>query len=64
MTKDLKAYQLRIISRLIGLFCLQNDIINIIGKKLLKADADILVKWIERMGVENERQNRNTVNKI
>jgi hypothetical protein len=49
---------------LIGLFCLQNDIINIIGKKLLKADADILVKWIERMGVENEWQNRNTANKI
>lgn len=34
------------------------------GKKLLKADADILVKWIERMGVENKRQNRNTANKI
>ena len=31
---------------------MQNDIINITGKKLLKADADILVKWIERMGVE------------
>lgn len=24
------------------------------GKELLKEDADILVKWIERMGVENE----------
>lgn len=33
------------------------------GKELLKEDADILVKWIERMGVENERKNRNTANK-
>lgn len=33
------------------------------GKELLKKDADILVKWIERMGVENERKNRNTANK-
>lgn len=33
------------------------------GKELLKEDADTLVKWIERMGVENERQNRNTATK-
>lgn len=34
------------------------------GKELVKEDADILVKWIERVGVENERQNRNTATKF